>query len=129
MDRNLQLLGIAKKAGFLAIGSESASAAARSGKVKAIISAADASDASKRRAQRDAGFCGAAYSPTPYTMSELGSITGRGSPGTLAFLDKGLSEKFLEGIPKSAAGASGGNSANNLNGASNKTTGKRRTAQ
>jgi len=29
-------------------------------------------------------------------MSELGNITGRGSPGTVAILDKGLSDSFSE---------------------------------
>ena len=98
MDRNLQLLGIAKKAGCLAIGGEAASSAARSGRARAIISAGDASDGARRRAQRDAAFCGASYILTPYTMREIGRITGRGSPGTVAFLDSGLAEGFLRGL-------------------------------
>ena len=34
----------------------------------------------------------------PYTMQELGSIVGRGSPGTIAFLDTGLAVTFIKGL-------------------------------
>ena len=98
MDRNLQLLGIARKAGFLAIGGEAASASAKSGSAKAIITAGDASEGAKRRARRDAEFCGAAFADTSYTKFELGNITGRGSPGTLAVTDSGLAAGFLKGL-------------------------------
>ena len=98
MDHNLQLLGIAKKAGYLAVGGEAASAAARSGKAVLIIAAADASDNAKRRAKRDSEFCGAAYAAAPYTRFELGSITGRGSPGIIALLDTGLASTFIGGL-------------------------------
>ena len=46
MDRSLALLGMAKKAGLLAIGSEAAAVAARRGDAKLIITANDASDGS-----------------------------------------------------------------------------------
>ena len=98
MDRNLQLLGIAKKAGLLAIGGESASASAKSGRARAIITARDASEGAKRRAQRDAEFCGAAFAVTHYTKFEFGSVTGRGSPGTLAVMDAGLAAGFLKSL-------------------------------
>jgi ribosomal protein L7Ae-like RNA K-turn-binding protein len=94
----LQLLGIARKAGLLAIGGESVSAASRKGKVRAVFSASDASDGAKRRARNDSLFCGAEYSVVPYTKFELGNVTGRGSPGTLAILDEGLAAGFLRGL-------------------------------
>ena len=100
MDHNLQLLGIAKKAGYLAVGGEATSAAARSGTAALIITAADASDSVKRRAQRDSEFCGAEFAASPYTRFELGSITGRGSPGTLAIMDAGLARTFIERLAK-----------------------------
>jgi len=97
-DRNLQILGLAKKAGLLAVGEEAAGAAARSGKTKLIISASDASERSYRNARinADAGF--AMCIVVPYTKFELGSIVGRGSPGTIAFLDTGLAVRFLQGL-------------------------------
>jgi len=97
-DRNLQIIGLAKKAGLLAVGCEAAGTAARSGKTKLIISASDASERAHRNARinADAGY--ATYAIVPYTKFELGNVTGRGSPGTVAFLDKGLAIKFLKGL-------------------------------
>ena len=97
-DQTLQLLGLAKKAGLLAIGGDAAGAAARNGKTKLIISAADASERAHRNARIDADSGGAICLVVPYTKDELGSITGRGSPGTVAFLDTGLAVAFIKGL-------------------------------
>ena len=98
MDRNLQLLGIAKKAGLLAVGGDDVSAAARTGKARLIISASDASGGSLRRAQINAETGDALCVTVPYTKFELGSVTRRGSPGTVAFLDAGLAAGFMKGL-------------------------------
>jgi len=95
-DKSLQLLGMAKKAGLLAVGSEDAAASARRGKAKLLITASDASGGTIRRAKANAESGGARYISVPYTKFELGSITGRGSPGTIAFLDKGLADGFAD---------------------------------
>jgi len=97
-DKNLQILGIAKKAGLLAIGCEAAETAARKGKTKLIISASDASERAFRNARINADVCGALCLSVPFTKFELGSITGRGSPATVAFLDTGLAVTFLKGL-------------------------------
>jgi len=98
MDKNLQILGLAKKAGLLAIGGEAASEAARSSKTKLIISASDASDRAFKNARLSADAGGAICMVVPYTMFELGNIIGRGSPATIAFLDTGLAVRFIEGL-------------------------------
>ena len=98
MDRNLQLLGIAKKAGLLAIGGDDVNAAARAGKAKLIICAADASDGALRRARSNADTGKALSIIVPFTKFELGNMTRRGSPVTVAFLDIGLAARFLEGL-------------------------------
>jgi len=97
-DRNLQILGLAKKAGKLAIGCEAAQSAARNEQTKLIISASDASERAYRNAKINADSAGAICIVVPYTKFELGSITGRGSPGTVAFLDIGLAVRFLQGL-------------------------------
>ena len=94
MDRSLALLGMAKKAGKLAVGGDAASIAARRGEAVLIITASDASDGSARRAKTNADSNGVEYITVPYTMFELGNTAGRGSPGTIAFLDKGLADGF-----------------------------------
>jgi ribosomal protein L7Ae-like RNA K-turn-binding protein len=90
LTRALSLLGIAKKAGFLAIGEESVSAAARTKKARVILSASDASDSSKRRARGYGETYGIAYAELPAEKLELAALVGRGSPGMLAVTDHGL---------------------------------------
>jgi len=97
-NRNLNILGLAQKAGLLAIGCDAAEAAARKGMTKLIISASDASERAYRNARINADACGALCLVVPFTKFELGSITGRGSPGTIAFLDTGLAVRFLQGL-------------------------------
>jgi len=96
MDRILNLLGIAKKAGKLAVGSEAAAKAVRNGSAVLVITATDASDGSKRRAKANTSENRVEYLSVPYTKFELGNITGRGSPGTVAILDRGLANSFSE---------------------------------
>jgi len=103
MDKTLSLLGIAKKAGLLAIGSEQTAISARQGKARLIISASDASPGTVRRAKSNADTYEIKYVAVSYTKFEIGSITGRGSPGVLAILDKGLAESFLEKVKESDA--------------------------
>lgn len=94
MDRCLALLGMAKKAGLIAVGGEAVAAAMRRGDAKLVITANDASESSVRRAKANAESNGVKYLAVPFTMFELGNTAGRGSPGTIAFLDKGLAEGF-----------------------------------
>jgi len=87
---------MAKKAGRLSVGSEAAANAARRGEAAMIITASDASEASVRRAKSNAEANGVKFVTVPFTMFELGSTAGRGSPGTIAFLDKGLADGFIK---------------------------------
>ena len=98
MDNNLSLLGIAKKAGLLAIGDESVGTAARAKKARVILSASDASDGSKRRARGYGEAYNAVHVIIPYDKAELGMVIGRGTPGMLAVLDTGLAAGFLSGL-------------------------------
>jgi len=102
-DKSLQLLGMAKKAGLLAVGGEDTAASARRRKAKLIITASDASDGTIRRAKANAESGGARYIAVPFTKFELGSITGRGSPGTIAFLDKGLADGFADRLTEAGS--------------------------
>ncbi|MCL2409185.1 MAG: ribosomal L7Ae/L30e/S12e/Gadd45 family protein [Oscillospiraceae bacterium] len=94
----IRILGLAKKAGLLAVGTESVSQAARLGKAAAIISASDASERSIRQARMYAEDAECEHIAVPYTKFELGQVVGRGSPGMLAILDVGLANKFITGL-------------------------------
>jgi len=101
MDRSLAIIGMAKKAGLLAVGADAAAAAARRGDAKLIITASDASQATIRRAKTNAEANGVKHIAVPHTMFELGTTAGRGSPGTIAFLDKGLADGFTKRLAES----------------------------
>lgn len=94
MDKALGLLGITKKAGKLAIGSEASAISARQGKAYLIVTATDASSGTVRRAEANAIAAGSEHIRIPYSKFDIGNITGRGSPGVVAILDKGLAESF-----------------------------------
>jgi len=100
VDHSLSTLGLAKKANLLAIGGEAVAIAIRHGKARLVITATDASEGSARRARVNAEMNGVKYEAVPYTKFELGSITGRGSPGTVAFLDAGLAKGFLKKLQR-----------------------------
>ncbi len=100
MNNALGVLGIAKKAGLLEIGDESVNAAVRRKKAKLILSAKDASDASKRRALGYADVGGAAWAQLEFTKSELSRIIGRGAPGMVAVTDPGLAHSFIAKLGK-----------------------------
>ena len=98
MDNNLRLLGIAKKGGMLEIGEEPVRNAARAGKVKLIISACDAADASKRHAAEYAKSAGIPQVTTPYTKFEFSSVCGKGLPGMIAVSNVGIAAKFVSSL-------------------------------
>ena len=107
MDKCLSLLGIARKAGLLAVGGDAVSTAAHSGKARLVISASDAAESATRRARMNAQAGGAEFIAVHYTKFELGNITGRGSPVTAAILDAGLAAGFAKELEKSRPGQYG----------------------
>ena len=89
------VLGIAKKAGLLEIGEESVNAASKRKKAKLILSAVDASNASKRHAKSYAENGGGVWAQLQFTKSELAEVIGRGAPGMIAVTDPGIAHSFL----------------------------------
>ena len=98
MNCNLQFLGLIKKAGLLAVGGDAAAVAARTGKARLVVLASDASESARRRAAYMSKISRAPCITVPFTKFELGNVTGRGSPGTVAVLDAGLSARFAKGL-------------------------------
>ena len=89
-DSALRLLGIAFKAGKLAVGEEPVAAAARARQARVILLAADAADNSARRAAHFAQAWGSPMAATPWTKDQFGRAVGRSSCAMLAVLDPGL---------------------------------------
>jgi ribosomal protein L7Ae-like RNA K-turn-binding protein len=95
MDNCLMLLGLSKKAGFLEVGDDCVSDAVELVKARCILSAADASDGSKRKAEFLAEESRVPHIVLPYTKAELGIAVGRGTPGILAITDIGMAASFV----------------------------------
>ncbi|MDO4812425.1 MAG: 50S ribosomal protein L7 [Eubacteriales bacterium] len=92
MNKILNLLGLAKKAGKLEVGEEPTGAAARAKDARLLLIASDAADNSFRRLRHfaDAGAC--LYAKLPCTKDELGRAVGRTSCAMVAVTDIGFAE-------------------------------------
>ena len=101
MDKLLNLIGLALKAGKLEIGEEPVGAAARARQARLILIASDAADNTRRRAKHfgDAGEC--ICLEIPAAKEELGRALGRTSCAMAALTDIG----FAEAVAKKLAAA------------------------
>ena len=98
MDKAAGYLGIARKAGYLEIGTEKCGAAVRSGKAKLLLLASDASDNTRRRAE---GFISGRKTPLavlPGDKEKLSGITGTPNCAMLALTDIGLASSFAAAL-------------------------------
>ena len=96
MDNALKLLGLALKAGRLAIGEEPVGAAARARKAKLLILASDAAPNTVRRAAHFGEAGNVLFIITPFTKGELGFAVGRSSCAMMAFTDPGFAASFTK---------------------------------
>lgn len=86
MNNTLGLIGLAKRAGKIAIGEEPCAIAVRDKKARAIFTASDASD----RAKAWAESTGVPYISLSSTKAELGHLLGRASCAQFVLLDIGM---------------------------------------
>jgi len=87
---DLRILGLARRAGKVEIGEEAVGKAARGGKVRLILLAADASQNAAKRAE---GFSFTAKAPVmvlEVSKGELGHALGLTGPAMAAITDTGL---------------------------------------
>ena len=98
MDRALNYLALARKAGLLELGEEPVGAAARANHARLVVVASDASDHSWRRALSYVAHTGQQCLRLPYTKVELGMAIGRQELAMGAFTEPGLALKFVEAL-------------------------------
>ena len=102
MDSIAPLLGLALRAGRLAVGEEPVGAASRSHKAYLLLLASDAADNTIRRANH---FTQAGTNTIcltiPMTKEELGGCLGRASCAMLAVTDVGFAAAVAERLAKS----------------------------
>lgn len=90
MNSVLHLIGLARKAGRLAVGEDPVGEAVKSREGKLLLVACDAAENTIRRTGHMAESGTAPCLTVPFTKAELGHTVGRSSCALLAFTDVGL---------------------------------------
>ncbi len=98
MDKCLNLLSLARKAGVAELGEEPVGAAARALHAHLIIVASDASDHTWRRAKSFAAGTDQQCIRVNYSKDALGMAIGRQELGIAAIVDAGMALSFVEGL-------------------------------
>ena len=104
-DQNtLNLLGLARRGGNLALGEEPVSDVCQQHKARVVFLAGDAGDTICRRAARMAEQGNAPLVTLPWTKAEVGSALGRASCALLALTDQGLASAVVARLARSDEG-------------------------
>ena len=99
MDKALNYMALARKAGRIELGEEPVGAAARAQHARLVVVAADASDHTWRRALSFVAGTTQQCVRTPFSKDELGLAIGRTSLAIAAFTDPALALAFLKALP------------------------------
>ncbi len=100
MDKALNYMSLARKAGLIELGEEPAGAAARSGHARLILVASDASDHTWRRGKSFVAGTDQQCIKVPFTKDQLGLAIGRTSLALAAFTDPALALAFVKALPQ-----------------------------
>lgn len=105
MDKTLNYLALARKAGFAELGEEPVGGAARAGKAYAILVASDAGDHTWRRAKSFAAGTDQQAVRLPYTKDEMGMAIGRSALAIAAITDVSMALALVQSLPQPPADA------------------------
>lgn len=94
MNRALSALGIARRAGKLRWGFDTAVGAMRNGECRLLVAAADLSDKTKKNVLFEAERCGVPFVQSAFTMEEIKAGIGKHT-GVLAVVDEGLASLVI----------------------------------
>ena len=100
MDKALNYLGLARKAGLAELGEEPVGGAARALHARLVIVACDASDHTWRRALSFVAGTGQQALWVPFTKDQLGISIGRQELAIAAFTDAALAASFVKALPQ-----------------------------
>ena len=98
MDKALNYLALARKAGRIELGEEPVGAAARAQKARLVIVASDASDHTWRRAESFVAGTEQICLRIPHTKESLGQAVGRSVLSLAAFTDPALALAFVKAL-------------------------------
>ena len=100
MDKALNYMALARKAGRIELGEEPGGAAARAQHARLVIVASDAGDHTWRRAKSFVSGSEQLCMKVPYTKDQLGQAIGRSSLALAAFTDPALALAFAKALEK-----------------------------
>lgn len=101
VNKALTYVGLSKKAGYLAVGTEFVRDAVRQGKALTVVLALDASENSKKRVKDSCAFYGKEMPIEFCTSEQLAHAVGKkGAVSAVAICDRGLSKALTEAINK-----------------------------
>ena len=100
MDKALNYMALAKKAGRIELGEEPVGAVARAQHARLIVVASDASDHTWRRAKSFVAGTDQQCVRVPFTKDEFGMAIGRTSLALAAFTDPAMALAFLKALDK-----------------------------
>ena len=98
MDRALNYVGLARKAGLIELGEEPVGAVARARKARLVVVAQDATDHTWRRAKSFVAGSEQICLKIPYTKDQLGQAVGRSELALAAFTDPALALAFCKAL-------------------------------
>ena len=98
MDRALNYVGLARKAGLIELGEEPVGAVARARKARLVVVAQDATDHTWRRAKSFVAGSEQICLKIPYTKDQLGQAVGRTELALAAFTDPALALAFCKAL-------------------------------
>ena len=98
MDKALNYMALARKAGRIELGEEPVGAAARAQHARLVVVASDASDHTWRRALSFVAGTQQQCIRVSYTKDELGQAIGRSSLAIAAFTDAALALAFVKAL-------------------------------
>lgn len=100
MDKALNYLALARKAGLVELGEEPVGAATRALKGVLVVVARDASSHTWRRANSFVAGTNQQCVSIPFTKAELGIAIGRQELAIAAFTDPALALAFVKALPE-----------------------------
>ena len=100
MDKALNYLALARKAGIAELGEEPVGGAARAGKAHLILVAKDGSDHTWRRAKSYAAGTQQQCVRLPYTKDEMGMAIGRQELAIAAITDPAMALSLVQSLPE-----------------------------
>lgn len=99
MDKALNYLALARKAGRIELGEEPVGACARARKARLVVVASDATDHTWRRAKSFVAGTSQECISIPYSKDEMGLAVGRQSLAIAAFTDPAMALAFVKALP------------------------------